>query len=168
MNQPTEDEVAKLLATPKAMVSYKMQWAKKPSGHIPSWWEFTSALTISGETPADLFVRLSWQAPIPGATRPKFSCSMLWHSHRILGVDMEETRHRNPIDIGRPYAGVRLVGYPVHHHQWHNVHSHHYAEPVNVNPDEKSVFAYFATCANMTMSHGFSWPSEEIQQNLFD
>ncbi|RXZ42682.1 hypothetical protein [Crenobacter cavernae] len=167
MNQPTEEDVASLLAAPKILVSHSMQWRKKPSSHTPAWWEFMSALEIAGETPADLFVRLNWSAPIPGAVRPRLSCSLLWHGHRVLGVDMDETRHLNPPDIDRPYAGKRLTGSEVHHHIWHGTYGSRYAAPLELVPNERAVFAYFARCATMTMRHEFSWPSAEIQPGLF-
>lgn len=151
------------IAQPKQWVGHKpmgAMWRRAAGGRIPGLFEINVALEIHGLVRRGWRVQVSYQRSPRGFHPDNFGASLLIDNARVLGFDSgKPSRHRNKVGQSEAYYHQR-----VDHPHWHRPvpeASYGYAEPLDSDLSQLSLWQLFLERANIEGAPGFQPPPGE-------
>ena len=151
------------IAQRKQWVSHKPMgrlWRAAAGGRIPWLFEISVALEVGD------VVRKGWRVVVTYRRSPydfhpdNFSASLFVDNARVLAFDSgKPSRHRNKVGAGEPYYQQRID-----HPHWHRPvaeASHGYAEPLDPNLSQSSLWQLFLERATIEGAPDFQPPPGE-------
>lgn len=168
----TNEEVEKMLVTPKSTVS-KMKWLEEKSG-CGERHKYYSACQIMKTTIDDLYFRSEYKAaviyPSDGLIKvhEKINAGLFYKNYQISAIHYCQTPHKNKVGSGLPFYRKTING--LHRHIWIDGDAKSgYAEPIiDINEEITldAILKMFCFENKLSILGGYKPPFTEMQYDI--